>query len=1008
MFSSPLALLLLVLLPIFFWAAGIDSAVRSRKRETISLALRLTIALCLILALAGLEIPRGGDELAVVFLVDVSDSMPETARSAAFGYVRQAMQAMQADDRAAVILFGADALVERPMLPGSELGVVTSAPITTQTDLAEAIRLGLALFPSSAARRMVILSDGAQTTGDALEAARLAAASGVQIMVIPFVSDPGPEALVTALEAPTRLQPGEQFDLNVTVQANRPTRATLRVLADGQILYEQPHDLRRGTQTFSLPLTIAKDHPPSSLRYQVEISPQDDTFYQNNRLYSFAKIEGPPRILMSAPIPGEILPNGQTRPDEHSALQAALQSAGYEVEFVPPNRLPVDLAALVAYHALILVNVPASTLSQVQMEAIQTYVRDLGGGLLVVGGPTSYGVGGYFQTPLEETLPVEMQIKDEQRRPSLAIVFIIDHSGSMAETSSGVSKLDLAKEAAARSVDLLFPTDRVGVIQFDSAAAWVVTMTELNDPAAVKSAIGSIRPGGGTDILAGLQAMANVLPNDPAKIKHVILLTDGIADETGIPELVKTLQTEHGITLSTVAVGADAAPFLKDIAALGKGRYHFTADPASIPSIFTEETTLASRAYIEEGLFSLRKASQSPILTGLNSLPPLYGYVASSPKPLAQVILQSGAPSPAEKDPILAVWQYGLGRAAAFTSDATGRWARDWVRWDGYPVFWAHTLRYVLGERTAAQLQMDVNLNGETARLTLEARGPGGEFLNGYQVNASLIDPQERAQTIPLRQSAPGRYEGEFRPTGPGVYLFRFDGQGETETDTFGETLGWALPYSPEYRAENANPDLLLRLAALTGGGPATDNPAQVFLHDLPGARAFRPLWTWLVLLAALLLPFDVAVRRLVFTRQDWERLHATLRARFAPQTRQTVPVPTSTPSMDALRRAKERAAERHSHQTPPHSASSPPGISPEAQGESGRASISPAPPSVSLPPSPSSAGQAESSQISISSASSAAPSPVSPSASSTVSALLDRKKKRQSPAETSTPGEKR
>lgn len=902
-FTAPLLLILLLLVPLSAWM-GWPARGAARRRESLSLILRLTIIVCLVLALAGLEIVQRGDNLAVVFLMDVSDSMSQEAIGAEVEYVRSALDAMSPDDQAALVLFGADALVERAMSPVRELSEITSVPITNQTDLAEAMQLGLALFPSGYAKRMVILSDGAQTSGDALEAAQFAAASDVQIVVLPFVTQRDNEAWITNVDVPTYLRPGEEFDLDVSVQATEPTRAVVRVLGGDEILYEQTHNLRRGLQSLTLPLTAGQ---PGFVTYQVQITPELDGFYQNNRMDAFSQVEGPPRVLMVAPPPGETLPGGETRPDEHSALLQVLQAAGLSVDFVEPSHLPSDLPTLAQYDSVVMVDVPARMLGTNQMENIQAYVHDLGGGLVVVGGPTSYGVGGYYRTPLEETLPVEMQIKDEQRRPSLGIVFIIDHSGSMSEASGGVQKLELAKEAAARSIELLFPTDRVGVIAFDDSASWVVPMTELEDPAQVASAIGSIRSGGGTDILAGLQAMAEVLPDDPAKVKHVILLTDGGADPTGIPELIQRLNTENGITLSTVGVGNDAAPFLEDLATIGQGRYHFTNDAASIPSIFTEETSLATRAYLVEEPFFPALVNSSPILGGINETPRLLGYVASSPKDLAQVILQSD-----KEDPVLATWQYGLGRAVAFTSDATGRWARDWVQWDGFPTFWVQAVRYTIGSPANSALQMSVASQGEQARLTLDARTPAGAFINGYEVQANIVAPDGEAQSVTLKQIAPGRYEVFFNPTEQGVYLIRFSGQpGDGQTsDAFAETTGWTLAYSPEYKYLDSDPDVLVRMVALSDGKFASATPADVFVHDLKATRAARPIWPWLVLFAALLLPFDIASRRLIITRQDmirlWEWILEKLEIRkpVPPQAAQTAP------HLQPLFRAKERAHE--------------------------------------------------------------------------------------------------
>ncbi|MEW6401099.1 MAG: VWA domain-containing protein [Chloroflexota bacterium] len=911
-FTSPLFLLLLLLVPVIAWM-GWPAAGAARRREFATLALRLVIVLCIILSLAGIEIVRSGSNLAVVFLIDVSDSMPDAAIAAETDYVLTAINSMSPDDQAAVVLFGADALVERAMIAGNELGQITSAPITTQTDLAEAIRLGLALFPSDAGKRMVILSDGAQTTGDALKAAELAAAGDVQILSVPFIMQPGAEALVTATDAPSRLLPGEEFDLTISIHATEAMRSTVRVFAGDEVVYERQHDLREGLQTFTLPLTASE---PGFIRYQVQIVPEQDGFYQNNRLDAFSEVQGPPRILVVAPAAGEALPGGQIRSDEHSAIVHALQAAGFNTNILSPGSLPSDLPTLAQYNSVVLVDVPATALGQNQMEALQTYVRDLGGGLVAVGGPTSFGVGGYYGTPLEEALPVDMQLKDEKRRPSLAIVFIIDHSGSMSETSGGVEKLELAKEAAARSVELLFPTDRVGVIAFDDVASWVVPMTDLSNPSAVMNAIGTIRSGGGTDILAGVQAMADVLPGDPATVKHVILLTDGGADPTSIPELVEQMYTEYGITLSTVAVGHDAAPFLADLAALGNGRHHFTTDASSIPSIFTEETTLATRAYIVEETFHPTLVNSSPILSGIESVPPLYGYVATSPKDLAQVILQSG-----KEDPILATWQYGLGRAVAFTSDGTGRWGQDWVPWDGFASFWAQAVRYTLGDVQNAALEVNVETTNNGASLTVDALSRSGEFINGYVTEANIIAPNGEAQAVQLQQVAPGRYEANFNPTEEGVYLIRLSGQPADGTG-FSETTGWTMSYSPEYRQFDSDPDLLLRLAAVTGGEVASADPAEVFAHSLRATRATRPIWPWLVALAILLWPFDIAARRLILTRHDWIRLRDKIVEALTSRRAKPAAAPESAPRMEALFQAKGRA--RENLQAPPQEQAPP------------------------------------------------------------------------------------
>ncbi|HTP10802.1 MAG TPA: VWA domain-containing protein [Anaerolineae bacterium] len=907
-FTTPIFLLLLILLPILI-AIGRPARGSTRRRETIALGLRMIIVLCVILALAGLELARPSDQLAVVFLIDGSDSMSQAAKSLAFDYAQQAIHGMGADDQAAVVVFGGDALVERTMSSSRELGALTSIPNTGQTNLADAIRLGLALYPPGAARRMIILSDGAQTIGDADEAARYAAASGVEIVTLPFVMQPSAEALITAVEAPARLRTGERFDLRVSLDATQAMTTKLRVLVDGQAVHEASYRLNKGHQTINIPLTATD---PGFARFTVQIDPQQDGLYQNNELAAVAQVLGEPKVLIVAPASGTPLPNNETRLDEAAQLVRALQAANFNIETAQPTELPSDVSTLSDYASVVLVDVPAREFSQRQMETLRSYVRDLGGGLVMIGGPTSYGVGGYYKTPIEDALPVEMQIKDQQRRPQLAMVFIIDHSGSMGETSGGATKLELAKEAAARSVELLMPNDRVGVIAFDDAAAWVVPLGELSDPQDVINRIGTIRVGGGTDIYAGVSAMSKVLPSDPAQVKHVILLTDGGADPAGIAELVKKLRDENNITLTTVGVGRDAAPFLPHLAEVGGGRYHFAADPGSIPSIFTEETALASRSYIEEGEFFPKQDSSSPLLNGITEAPPLYGYVATSPKDAAQTILVSD-----KNDPILAAWQYGLGKAVAFTSDATGRWGKQWIDWEKFPQFWGQIVRYTIGDPNASALNVSVDQQGNTAKVIVDARDASGNYLNGYTLNGNVVNPDGSAQPIELQQVAPGRYEGSFQPRDQGAYVIGVAGQAPDGT-AVNERAGWVLSYSPEYRNLESDPDALYRLTMAAQGQVATTDPADAFAHTRSAPLATRPVWPWLLLIAALLLPFDVGVRRLAIDRRDLQKAWRAVTLRRQAQLAARRAVPARSERMSTLFTAKQRTRVERAERSEP------------------------------------------------------------------------------------------
>lgn len=890
-FTQPFFLLLLIALPYFAYL-GWPVGRYGRGRAWATLILRCLMTLLVICSLAGAQSVHGGDELAVVFLVDVSDSVPEPERERALVFVKEALATMGPDDHAALVLFGADALVERPMMAGGELGEITSIPRTYQTDLEGALRLGVALFPAGSARRMIILSDGRPTLGEAGRAVQLAHAQGAQVDIMPLNATLQNEAWLSRLAAPDRLHQGEEFTLSVTAHTTDDMEAMLTVLAGENIVAQERVHLNPGSNTFAIPLTAGESGFTSFRAY---LTPATDTYPQNNTLSAFTMVEGLPRVLIVA---ADLAESDHLRP--------ALQSAGLDVRESTPGALASDPASLAEYAAIVLVDTPAKSLSPRALAALQSYVRDLGGGLVAIGGPHAYGVGGWYDTSLEEILPVEMTLHDPERFPPMSIVIVIDKSGSMTAREGGVQKIRLAGEAAARVAELITDMDEITVIAFDDRPVDVIGPLPGSQREEVIGQVTCLQAGGGgIYVRESLQEALIYLADSDKHVRHIILLADGSDSEhqQGVRELVEEEIVAQNITLSTIAIGAGPdLRFLEEIAALGNGRYHFTDRAANLPVIFAEETQLAKRSYVIEEPFYPWQTSPSPILTGIETVPQLVGYVATTPKPAAQVILSTH-----QDDPLLAAWQYGLGRAVAWTSDATGRWARAWVEWNDFSRFWTQAVRWTIVERVDVPVEVTVTLEGNEAYVTMDVVDESGAFVNGLDASVSVVGPEGAPIQVKLSQTAPGRYEGRFTPQAEGAYLVRLTGSLADE-EALALTSGWVMGYSPEYAALEGDPTYLTYLAKL-GGGEVLEKPSEAFAHTLRGEGSTRDLWPYLLGLAALLLPFDVGVRRLALGRRDLERAQSWVMERLPcrrPRSAVEAPSPVSR-----LFQAKSRVEER-------------------------------------------------------------------------------------------------
>ncbi|MBC8162156.1 MAG: VWA domain-containing protein, partial [Roseiflexaceae bacterium] len=852
-FIYPAALTLLVLLPLL-WALAFALPRRlAASRFWSSLAVRSALLGVLVLSLAGAQVVRPVESLTTVFLLDASDSVSPSLRARAEAFIQAALQAMRPGDQAAVVIFGENALVERAPSPQLTLDQIASIPVVARTNIQDAIQLGLALFPADAQKRIVLLSDGGQNTGDALSAAYMAQTRAIPISYVTLSARIDDDVLVSELRAPTAARIGQQVELIAHVESSFAEPARLRLFSGENLLADQQAELVIGRNEFRFTVEAERQ---GFERFRVEIASARDGRAQNNQAEALIRVAGEPRVLL---VEGE--------PGEARNFADALQAAGISAATIAPPAVPADLAGLSEYESIALINVPASALPIETLASLPAYVRDLGRGLLMVGGDRSYGLGGYGDTPLEQALPVYMDVRNREERPDLALVFVIDKSGSMDSchcsgpsrqnsqiSRGGTPKLDIAKQAVAEAAAMLQPRDTLGVVTFNNVASWAVQVGQGQSQEQITSALAPISPTGGTNVRAGLQAAEQALTEADARIKHAILLTDGWSSGGDNLDIAERMR-ENGITLSVVAAGSGSAEYLAQIATAGGGRYYPAATIEEVPQIFVQETITAAGNYLIEEPFTPAFAAPSPLLEGLQSgLPQLYGYNGTTPKDTAAVDLIG-----LDDAPILAHWQFGLGRSVAWTSDLQGKWAKDWVRWAGFPQFAAQLVGWTLPNANAGSFDTAfVNQGGQTV---VNVQVPEQQREN-LALSARIVSGDGATQELPFAQVGPGEYRAAISNPVQGTYLIQVVGQRDGRV-IVQETSGLVVPYSPEYRPGQSDPALLAELARVSGGAQLGD-PAAAFAPLAGAVTSAQEISLPLLLVALLLLPFDIALRRVV------------------------------------------------------------------------------------------------------------------------------------------------
>ncbi len=923
-FASPLWLLLIPALVALAWwfsrrsLAGLGGATR-----WVSLAIRVLVIAALCATLAEPNVRREGKGLAVVVVMDGSASMPRGATDSIVESLNEMMSGSGAEDRLGIVTTAQQAyartLPNRGVTPRMALDNAVAAGDLDPgprdgTNLADAVRTALSITPADAASRILVVSDGNETAGNVQRAAERARALGVPIDVIPVEALVGNEVVFDELNAPSAVRLGQTVNLTAILRSSKQGTTTGRLsLSVGGRPYDftpneegtsLPITLREGQTPFTIPVTLFRGGPQRFVARFDPDSESDDAIAQNNVAGGVTFVQSEGKVLVYTVAPFETEP-----------FLKALRDSEIDTELLTPGEGPRSLEQMQQYDAIVLFDTPAYGFDVRMQENLAQYVRDSGGGLLMVGGPNGFGAGGWISSPVEEVLPVRLDVPERRNMPKGAMAIVIDTSGSMSSPIQGtsLSALDAAEEGAIAAVTALSRLDEAAVLRFDSTVGTVVPLQEVGDKAAFIRKIRALSPGGGTSMYPAINGALDVLEKSDAAVRHMVVLSDGETIDNGtLPQLLARANRLN-ISISCVSIGGWANDaLLQSLTLQTGGLYHDVKANASglaeLPQIFVKEAQIVKRALIWEGdpfNPSFTGAPSVPLRSIPSPVPAVTGYVVTTDREGLSVVTMR-APEP-DEDPILAQWQHGLGRVVAFTSDATSRWATDWMSWGAFRPFWEQHVRWVMRPTGSANLSVVTTNDGPRTKVTINALDADGEPLNFARFMARVIAPDGEAVDLALPQAAPGRYEGWFDSSDSGSYLvttaYETQAEGSIERGTIQASV--TRPFSDEFRRIEPNIGLMRRLAESTGGRVLSDpDQAGAPLFESAGLTqpiALSPVWLAFILMCIGLFLTDVAVRRVRISPRE---IIGSIR-RAAKKTQHTAT------QIDALKVAREKTQVR-------------------------------------------------------------------------------------------------
>lgn len=893
-FDYPWLLVLLVVVPLI-WVLSFKSLEGlGSGRRFFALLFRSVVLLLIIFALAGVQWVRISNKVTVIYLLDQSDSIPRAKRDLmldlAIKSVREHRDGSRGD-RAGLIVFGREAAIEFPPyddnLPAVRV-LESNVGRTDATNMESALKLAQASFPEDSAKRVVVITDGVETIGQAKVVAQSMAEAGIGFDVVPVDLLAKSEILVEKVDLPNNIRQGQPFETRIVVnryqtEESRPVPGRLRLIRgvgpSEQIIVDDEVVLDKDINVFPITDSIPQ---PAGYTYRAEfvpINPSDDALQQNNRADSFTYVKGKGRVLL--------IQNWST-PGEHTTLVETLRKAEIEVDVMPSNQLFSSLTQLQIYDSVILANVPRSSgdaaddiasFSDEQVEMLAANTEQFGSGLIMIGGPDGMGAGGWANSAIEKAMPVDFQVKNTKIEAVGALAMVM-HACEIAQGNYWQKKIG---ESA---LSVLGPMDYCGVLEFSGMGdkwLWGDKNGMLRvgpNKNAMLQRIRNMAMGDMPDFQPSMQMALASLNAVDASIKHMIVISDG--DPTAPSAGIINQFVKAQIKISTVAVGTHGPAghqTLQDIANKTGGNYYVASSATALPKIFQREAMRVARPLVREPDGGLQPEVTYPheVLTGLpRTLPRIQGYVLSTVKDsgLVEVAIRAGdAGMEAENQTIMATWNYGLGRSAIFASDAGRRWTKNWASTELYDQFWTQFVRWSMRPSdTDAKFSVATSVGEGRVQVVVNALNKEDEFLNFLDMQAVAVGPDLQPYPIVMRQVAPGRYVGAFEADKAGSYLVNVvPGPGVPPLVT-----GASIPYSDEYRVRKTNYVGLEQLSKLQpkGGeaGVVTKNLDQammlellgnnVYRGGLPRATSMQDVWPLCVLMGALCLFGDIFVRR--------------------------------------------------------------------------------------------------------------------------------------------------